>query len=165
MTTLPRPKAVHALFALVLAAVVLILVGPGRLAAWQAGRSGTDLDSWSEIQQTSEDLRRDRLEHKNRARVNNDLVSGLITGSIPFATAAVVYWENNRDSVGFAEHLERMWGAPTQEEAARLNLMRLVRVSMRSDPDRKVAVTDRMIAEYEEAFGPFPLSDGRSLDR
>jgi hypothetical protein len=160
--TLPRPKAVSILLALVLTPLAVLLADPGRLAAWQTGAAPGPAP-WSEIEQTAEGLERDWDVYETRSQINRDLVAGLTAGRFTLAQAADLYWENNRDVPGFRDLIERTWdGGP--EECARLNLLRLVRVCLQGDPSR-AAVTDRLIAEYERTYGPFPLAGAEELDR
>jgi hypothetical protein len=148
--------------ALVLTPLAVLLADHGRLAAWQTGAPHA-LDSWPEIEQTAEGLERDWEAFEARSQINQDLVAGLTVGRFTLAQAADLYWENNRDVQGFRDLIDRTWdGDP--EECARLNLLRLVRTHLQGDPSRAEAM-DRLVAEYERTYGPFPLAGAEGLDR
>jgi hypothetical protein len=148
--------------ALVLTPLTVLLADPGRLAAWQTDALPAP-DSWSEIEQTAEGLERDWDAFEARSQINRDLVAGLTVGRFTLAQAADLYWETNRDVPGFRDLTDRTWdGDP--EECARLNLLRLVRGHLQGDPGR-TEVMDRLIAEYERTYGPFPLTGVEGLDR
>ncbi len=158
------PKVVVLLTVLALTAAAALLTDPARLAAGPPGGRGSSPEPWSEVRLSDEARARDR-EARDRLRINSDLVRGLIDGRFSFPEAAALYWENNRGVRGFATLLERVWGTVPPEVAARLNLLRLVRQGLEKDPARRAEVTARLIAEYEGAYGSFPLAAPDDLDR
>jgi hypothetical protein len=159
---LPRLKAVSILLALVLAPLTVLLADPGRLGAWQVG-APTAPASESEIEQAAKGLERDWDAYETRSQINRDLVAGLTVGRFTLAQATDLYWENNRHAQGFRDLIDRTWGGDP-EECARLNLLRLAWVHLQDDPTR-TEVMDRLIAEYEQTYGPFPLAGADQLDR
>jgi hypothetical protein len=161
VTILPRLKAISILLALVLAPLAVLLADPGRLAAWQMGTPAPA--SWSEIEQTAEGLERGWDAYEARSQINQDLVAGLAVGRFTLAQATDLYWATNRDVQGFRDLIGRTW-TDDPEECARLNLLRLVRTHLQGDPTR-AEVMDRLIAEYERTYGPFPLAGAEELDR
>jgi len=160
--TLQRPRAVLVLFAVVLIPLGVLLADPGRLAAWQADHR-TDPESWSEIEQTAAGLEQGWDEYEARSQINRDLVAGLIAGRFTLAQACDLYWGNNRHMQGFRDLLGRSWDGDV-ETGARLNLLRLVRMSLMNDPTQ-TEVTDRLVAEYERTYGSFPLGSAVGLDQ
>jgi hypothetical protein len=160
--TLPRPKAVLILLALVVTPLAVLLADPGRLAAWQTG-GAPEPATWTEIEQTAEELERGWDQYEARSQVNQDLVAGVAAGRLTLPQSANLYWETNRDVKGFRALIHRTWDGDS-EEAARLNMLRLVRVYLHRDSSQ-AAVTARLVAEYERAYGPFPLTSADELDR
>jgi hypothetical protein len=164
MTLSSRPKAVFILVALVPTTAVVLLIDPGRLAAWQSG-GGAGPAARPEDSEPAWDLTREGREVRDRFRINRDLERGLMDGRFSFPEAAELYWENNHDVPGFVTLLEQVWGGAPPEVAARLNLLRLVRQKLAGEPARRTVVTDRLVAEYEGVYESFPLAAPEQLDR
>jgi hypothetical protein len=143
--------------------VILVLTDPNRVAALELSGSN-DGGSGDAPHIRSRQLLQEQEEMWMRSRANNQIIENLAAGRLSFPEALGVYRAINQPVPGFVQAVTERWGLEDAEACTRLNLLNLVRMSLDGDPALREAVTARLIAEYEAAFGSLPVSPA-GLDR
>lgn len=154
MSNLPRIVAFLAVALVGVPTAARLVSGGPPAEALPAG------ESWDSLEAESEAISRAREAAAERHGYNRMLLTRLGAGALSLPEAVDAHWAVNHPTAGFVETLPNYPGISAVEVRQRLNLLRLVRVHLSDDPDRD-QIMARLVAEYEAAYGPFPL---RSLD-